>query len=291
MNREDHGGSDGPGLEVVTVTPTDVPLGRGQSWGHICLKRRLGKVVTLSTQGRGNWVWWTSHLCPSMFLSMVSSRTSVPDLSTATFSQSLEQWGAQRVSPLQSSDFFHTLQNCKEGLEIVHSLHLPPPSPSFLLFLHFVFLRLNHLKSLIFDTLCPTKMAFSYGLINIILLAFSWENPRSACHQCIPSPQAEISLRIKPKEREKRCGRGWPSMLLPDVFGSALPQLRESSHFSPLPWTLIMTSDFWLCTKSFDIHYLNCFEQSTSQLMSYASYIIISSFGLAARKLGPAFYD
>jgi len=57
VSREDHGGSDGLDLEVVTVTSMDVPLARGQSWGHICLKRRLGKVVTLSTQGRGNQVW------------------------------------------------------------------------------------------------------------------------------------------------------------------------------------------------------------------------------------------
>lgn len=34
VSREDHGGSDGLGLEVVTVTSMDVPLARGQSWAE-----------------------------------------------------------------------------------------------------------------------------------------------------------------------------------------------------------------------------------------------------------------
>lgn len=224
MSRQDHGGSDGLGLEVVTVTSTDVPLARRQSCGYICLRRRLGKVVTLSTQRRRNWVWWPSQLCSNMFPSTVPSSVTLEPLSLISPPPDSPRLSGSEVltwlhlSNLQTS--FILTRTAKKALQLytLYTCPLLPPHFSSSCTSFGLSLRLNHLKSLIFDTFCPTKMAFSYGSINIILLAFSWENPRSAFSKCIPSPQeAEITLRIKPKEREKS-GQGLHAVLLPDVF-------------------------------------------------------------------------
>lgn len=172
MNREDNGGSYGPGLEVVTVTSTDVSLIKAWSCGHICLQRMLGKVVDLSA-----WAWWTASSTLSCLPSAAPSCRLLDYCHWSLLLHILS--GSQAVKftasytspiftpPLYSSELHRRSWYC---IFFILPPHFSSSSTSF-----GCPLKLNYLKSLMLDSFCPTKMAFSYGSVNIILSAFSWE--------------------------------------------------------------------------------------------------------------------
>lgn len=228
MSREDNGGSYGPGLEVATVTSTDVSLAKGWSCGHIRLQRRQGKVVDLST-----WAWWTASLVLVFLVQLLPAGfwTIVTGLSSSTFSQALNQWGSQRVIPLQSSYLLYTHQNCKEVLEVVYYLTLPPhfssSSTSF-----GCSLRLNNLKSLTLD----------FHIVQVTL--YSQLSPERTL--ALPSVNAfpvhsgqRFLWELTQRKERKDIGRVCIQCCYLMCFRSALPQLRASSFLSNF---LIMNS-------------------------------------------------